>query len=251
MQLLENNRYKLTIAYDGTDYHGWQIQPHCLSIAQAIQDTFINVFNHPCKLVGASRTDAGVHALGQVGLLTSSLAIEPERLRFVLNNHLPSSLLIRKIQRADLDFHPQRNVRQKTYYYHFFTCRPLPFVSRYGAYYRFPLSLEKLNNCLQVFVGTHDFRSFCTGDEMETTVKTITSITVHCFKRFNIYRIEIRGHSFARFMIRRIVGASLYVASHSTLQSGDLRAALAQCNPLQPYPTAPAQGLMLARIAYL
>ncbi len=246
----ENKNYRLTLAYDGTDYHGWQIQPDCLTITGLIQEIFAQVFKRECRLIGASRTDAGVHALGQVAKLETKLDLAPDLMRTVLNSHLPSDVLIRTLECSPAQFHPQSAVAKKIYYYHFFTERPLPFIARYGYYYRFPFEREKLEECLKVFVGTYDFRSFCTGDEMQTTIRTIDSIRFYFFRRYNVYRIEVQGHSFARFMIRRILGASLQVASHSQLQPEDLRKALADCNPLQPYATAPAQGLMLYKIYY-
>jgi tRNA pseudouridine38-40 synthase len=244
------NRYQLTIAYDGTDYHGWQIQPHCSTITQVLQDRFRQVFNKDCSIVGASRTDAGVHALGQVALLQTELELEPGRICKVFNDHLPLDIMVRKLETASNTFHPQANVQQKTYYYHFFLERPLPFIARYGYYYYAQINISKLQESLQLFTGTHDFRSFCTGDEMLSTIRTVDSVNLYFFKRYNTYRIEIKAQSFLRYMIRRVVGAALYTASRYKFSVESLQAAMQAKNPEQLFPTAPARGLMLYKIVY-
>lgn len=243
-------RLKIIVAYDGTDYFGWQVQPEQKTVAGMLQETFAYVFGSGIVISAASRTDAGVHALGQVAVFTTDLAIEPEQLRSAWQNVLPESILIRSIEAVSLDFNPRHRVKQKTYYYHFFQERPLPMVARYGFNYRFPVDIKKLHECLQVFVGTHDFRSFCTGDEYENTVRTIDSISIEYLHRFKSYRIIVKGPGFLRYMIRRIVGACLEVASRDTLTIADLQKALEQKNPLQLLPTAPAHGLWLYKIVY-
>ncbi len=243
--------YKMIVAYDGTDYHGWQQQQHCSSIAQTLQDYFKRIFNRSITVIGASRTDAGVHAAGQVVLFTTDLRIDLSAMEKAWNNILPPAILIRSISRVDDTFFPQRNVRQKIYHYHFFLERPLPFAARYGWYYRYPVSLEKLRDCLQAFVGTHDFRSFCTlEDKSKNTIRTIDSITVEYLPKFKVFRISVRGYSFLHYMIRRIVGAALEVASRDYLDRSVLEKALAEKNPQQSLPKAPAHGLLLYKIFY-
>ncbi len=244
--------YKLIIAYDGTDYHGWQQQAHDQqTVAQVLQDTFHHVFKKKISVVGASRTDAGVHALGQPARFRLDVNIDPERMRKAWNSVLPTAFLIRSLERCDESFHPQNNVLQKTYYYHVFTERPLPMFARYGYYYRHHIDLEKLKKCLNVFIGTHDFRSFCTlYDDSKSTIRTIDSIDVIYIPRYKVYRIIVRGHSFLHFMIRRIVGACLEVASRADLDVSELEFQLARKSPDQILPKAPAQGLMLYIIRY-
>ncbi len=242
--------YKLTIAYDGTAYHGWQVQKDAATIAGTIQATFHKIFNKNCFLVGASRTDAGVHALGQVALLQTDLLLEPEIIQRVLNSHLPADILIRACEIVPEVFYPQHNVLEKTYYYHFSLERPVPFIAKYGFYYRFPLDLEKLQKALQLFVGTHDFRSFCTGDDYATTIRTINSITYSYNKKYALHRITVKGPGFLRYMIRRIVGASLDIASDENTPISAITTALEEKNPQQQFTTAPAQGLLLRKILY-
>ncbi len=243
-------KYKIIVAYDGTDFYGWQVQPGHPTIAGVLQDTFREVFGKEITIAGASRTDAGVHALGQTAAFSIDLNIKPEDLRSAWQNILPESILLRSIQEVPLDWNPRKNVKQKTYHYHFFQERPLPMSARYGYYYRYPVKLEKLKKALSIFVGTHDFRSFCTGDEYENTVRTIDEVGVEFISEVKGYRIIIKGPGFLRYMIRRIVGACLEVASRDTLKIDDLQKALDAKNPLQLLPTAPAHGLMLYNIEY-
>lgn len=244
--------YKLVIAYDGTDFQGWQRQQYpIVTVAQVLEDTFEDVFFKKIVVVGASRTDAGVHAAGQVAHCRLDFEIDPERLRKAWNNRLPASIFIRSITRDD-NFHCQHDVEQKTYFYHVFTQRPLPFISRFGWYYRHDIDMNKLQESLQVFVGTHDFRAFCTLDEdkEKDTVRTINSIDVKYIRRLKAYRIIVRGPSFLHFMIRRIVGACIEVASRPDLPICVLNEALASLDPHQILPKAPAQGLILYKIVY-
>jgi len=243
-------KYKIIVAYDGTDYAGWQYQDGQPTIVGTVQQKFKEVFDREILMYGASRTDTGVHALGQVATFCTDLPLPAQAIQFALTNVMPSSILIRSLCEVADNYSPCHAVQEKTYYYHFFQERPLPFVSRFGWYYRYPVDLTKLQECLNVFIGTHDFRSFCTGYDRPDTVRTINSATIEYIKRFGVYRITIKGPKFLRYMIRRIVGACLEVASRDTLSVEVLQKALEQKNPHQLFPTAPAQGLVLYKIVY-
>jgi len=243
-------RYKIIVAYDGTDYCGWQRQKCVPSVAQRLEDTFKIVFDKKISIAGVSRTDAGVHALGQVASFQTDIAIDPNKLFFAWNNMLPSDIVIRKLEPVGVDFSVHKNVVQKTYHYHFFTQRPLPFVQRYGWFYRYPVDMQKLEKVLRVFVGTHDFRSFCTGDEREDTVRIIETIYLEHYKRYNAYRVVVKGPKFLRYMVRRIVGAAIEVASREHLSISGLQAVLDKKDPEHTLPNAPAKGLMLYKVAY-
>ncbi len=248
------NRYKLTIAYDGTELLGWQEQADQLpTVMAALREHFRRTFHQPLEyLVGASRTDAGVHALGQVARIKIPFEPDMQTLRWAWNNSLPSSILIRRIDPVEQTFHPQHNVQSKTYFYHFFTGqRPLPFFARYGWFVPGAVDIDLLRELLQVFVGTHDFRSFCTGAELTgKTVRTVNTISVSYLERFGMYRIQVEGPSFVRYMIRRLVGAAMTVATDTHASAADIERALAQKDPQQHFLTAPAHGLMLASIVY-
>ncbi|HEX4068921.1 MAG TPA: tRNA pseudouridine(38-40) synthase TruA [Candidatus Babeliales bacterium] len=243
--------YKLTIAYDGTDYFGWQTLPEKPSIAATMQQTFKRVFKSEIKVLGASRTDAGVHALGQVARITTDLNVTPAHLMWAWNNSLPADITIRSIQLVDDSFNPFCNVVQKTYYYHFFTERPLPFVQRYGYFYPYKIDFDILKTALQFFVGTHDFCSFKSSEDLrENTVRTIDNITLDYLARYKAYRITVKGQKFLRHMIRRIVGAALAVSTKNGHTLESLQDIMTACDPRHTLPNAPAQGLMLYKIRY-
>ena len=248
---LQEKRYKLIVSYDGTDYAGWQSQGTGKTVAEVLLQAFKDVFKAPVSLRGVSRTDAGVHALGQVVLVKTPVDLNPDRLVFAWNNRLPNSIVILSAKQVDLEFKLQANILEKTYQYHFFIKRPTPFMARYGWYVPKPVDLNKLQAALQLFVGTHDFRSYCTGDDWPDTIRTINSITLDFLAAEQKHRITIRGPRFLRYMIRRIVGACIQIASNSHQDIAILSKIMAQKDPEQNLLNAPAQGLTLFNVKYI
>lgn len=247
------NRYRCIIAYEGTNFAGWQLQPgqNVVTIVQVLQQSFERVFGCTIQIHGASRTDAGVHALGQVALVITPLTIDPKVLCLAWNNALPPTIRMQSIEVANEQFHPRRNVALKTYYYHFFTSDPLPFMHRYGWFVRYPICLEKLKASLEIFKGTHNFRSFCTGNVHDgDAVRTIEDIRIEYLPEYCAYRITIIAERFLRYMIRRMVGAAITIAMRDTLQPKLLQEILQAANPKNTLYTAPAQGLCLYKIQY-
>ena len=244
-------RYKALVAYDGTAYHGWQIQEGVPTVAGALEHTFMRIFNKTITLRAVSRTDAGVHALGQIATFECEPFADTARIMRAWNNALPGSIHIRSLEEVDAQFRLHA-VSEKIYYYHFFLDRPLPFVSNYGWYYRKKISLEKLEQALAVFVGTHNFRSFSTGDSRgDDTIRTIDSISLTYIKRYNAYQITVVGKRFLHHMIRRIVGACFDAASQPDVTIELLRKALAHTRPCQTLTNAPAHGLLLYKVRLL
>ncbi len=244
-----NKKYKLVVAYDGTHYAGWQAQQHTKSVANVIEKTFARVFNKSIKLTAASRTDAGVHAYGQVACLSTDIAISPQKLRWALQRSLPSAIVIRSCEEVPDSFHPRFVISQKTYWYHFFLEQPVPWHAPYGYYYTDFFDEAVFKQALQLFVGTHDFRSFCSGNDKSNTVRTIKNIELDFNPQFNAYRVVVTGNSFLRYMIRRIIGACFYI-TQKKMDPFFLRDVLAQKNPHQQLYTAPAQGLLLYDVVY-
>jgi tRNA pseudouridine38-40 synthase len=244
------NYYKLIIAYDGTNYQGWQEQKDVPTITNSLLKSFKNTFHCDLTIIGASRTDAGVHSLGQTALVKTELDLDAQTLKESWNKRLPTDIVISHLEKVDKNFHPMIKVKEKTYYYDFFCERPLPFDTRYGLFFYWKIDINKLQECLNIFVGTHDFRSFCSGDEMKTTVRTINEINLHYIKEINVYRITIKGKSFLKYMIRRIVGASLEIASRKNIEVDYLVQILNEKDPNQTLLNAPPKGLMLYKIDY-
>jgi len=249
---INKQRYKIIVAYDGTHYSGWQIQPNVQTVEQVLINTFKKVFGQkPAFFLGGSRTDAGVHAFGQTVMLETDLIISTKKFADAWNAQLPKDIVIRTIEFVDDKFHTHYNVLNKTYHYHIFLERPNPFVQRYGWYYRFPLDIKKLNKVLQIFVGTHDFRSFCATEEDDSdTVRTIENISLDFNQQLGAYRIAITGPKFLRYMVRRMVGAAVEIASREYLTADDLATILQEKNSQQRMYKAPAKGLTLHAIRY-
>lgn len=242
-------RYKIIVAYDGTDFVGWQQQPCGKDIASTLQAGYARAFKETIAILGASRTDAGVHAAGQVAAFTARACLPEERLLWVWNRSLPMSLSVRSIEAVDSDFNPRAYVLQKEYHYHFFVDRPLPFMYRFGYSVPGKIDMTKLQEALHCFVGTHNFRSFCTGDDLHGTLRTIDALQIDYNPALGAYQIVIKGKGFLRYMIRRIVGASMQVAlGQKSIEQ--IKKALAIPDARQDLFTAPAAGLMLYNIIY-
>ncbi len=244
--------YRLVVAYDGTDFVGWQQQPEGPSIEGTLKSTFLQIFNQKhIYLVGASRTDAGVHAQGQVVRIGTDLPLLPEKLMRVMNNALPASISITSCSLVQRDFHPQHQVVYKVYAYRVCTQRPSPEMHRYSYYYWHPLDMHKLNEVLQVFVGTHDFKAFAKHHSDRDTMRTIHSIEIVSNENGIGFTIVITGISFLQYMVRRMVGAAFAIASDKNRSSNEIGMLLKDSSAsIKNLPKAPAKGLCLRKIVY-
>ncbi len=243
------NTYKIIVSYDGTDYQGWQEQDNGPTIVGTLQDRFCEVFGREITVLGASRTDAGVHAFGQVAIFKTDLLLDGAVMKRAWNNSLPAAVTVRELELVADDFNPHHGVLEKTYEYRFCLQRPLVYDHRYTWYYRWPVDIDKLRDVLQVFVGEHDFRSFCTGNDLKSTVRTVHSIDV-IKNGEQSYKIIFKAPGFLRYMIRRMTGAALEVASRPFLTADATKVVLKACNPSHALPCAPALGLTLVNIEY-
>jgi tRNA pseudouridine38-40 synthase len=243
-------RYLLKISYDGTDYEGWQEQPGRQTIAGTLKRAFQTTFNSTGTLIAASRTDTGVHARQQIAVLTTDLCIDCDALKRAWNNKLPHSIVIESIWEVPLGFHPWHNVAYKEYHYYFCVVRPSPFCVRYNWYVQSSVDKGALEACLALFKGRHDFRSFITDARDRNTSIVIDEISAQWNESRDACVIKVRGEKFFQHMIRRIVGACIWVATHSRLSARDVAMVLEQKNPNHHFPKAPASGLHLWAIAY-
>ena len=162
-------RIKLTVAYDGTDYCGWQIQKNGITVEEVLNKALSRLTGEKITVTGASRTDAGVHAQGNVAVFDTDTQIPPERLIYALNTVLPEDVVAVKSEEVTADWHPRRRVSVKTYEYRILN-RELPDpVRRRDTYFvSFPLDLERMREAAEYLKGTHDFKSFCSA---QTAVK--------------------------------------------------------------------------------
>ena len=246
-------RYKIIISYDGTDFQGWQHQPHKKTVANCLEMTYEKIFNEKISIVGASRTDSGVHAIGQVASFKSNTSCN--KIAYAWNNLLPNSIQIKTIEQVNDDFFPLRNVKEKTYFYNLFLKQPSPFNVRYGWFYQYihRLDLQKLKAALKIYEGTHDFRSFCKLEEDKNTIRTINEINMKQIDDTitdSSVRITLKSSGFLRFQIRRMIGYAVEIACRKDFHIQYIQEMLNNPSPQQTLIRAPAKGLFLEKITY-
>lgn len=245
-------RIKLTIAYDGTHYCGWQIQPNGITIEEKLNTAITKVTGIKTLVIGASRTDSGVHALANVAVFDTNSPIPPERISYAINQKLPEDILVIKSEEVPLDFHPRYCDTVKTYEYHIINTKiPLPTDRLTNYFVSFDLDIEQMRKAAQLLVGTHDFVSFCNvRTEVEDTVRTLYSLDViQDFNRPEHMIIKIKGNGFLYNMVRIIVGTLVRVGRGFYQPHEVLEILEAKCRT-EAGVTAPPQGLFLVEIDY-
>lgn len=242
-------RIKLTIAYDGTNYCGWQIQPNGITVEEVVNKALKKLTGEEIQVIGASRTDSGVHALGNVAVFDTETTIPPERISYALNQRLPDDIVVVKSEEVEADFHPRYCDCSKTYEYHILNTRiPIPTKRLTNYFVSYELDIDKMRQAASYLVGEHDFVSFCNvRTDVEDTVRTITELEI--LKNGEEITIRISGNGFLYNMVRIIVGTLIRVGRgfyepekvKEILETKDRKAAGV---------TAPPQGLVLVEIRY-
>lgn len=247
-------RYKITIAYDGTNYGGWQVQPNAPSIQEEIEKVLLLLSKKKISVIGSGRTDAKVHALGQVAHFTLDKPIENlNRFLLSLNALLPKDIRIVNIEPTSLDFHARFSAKSKTYRYEF-ALLPYrdPFTLPYCYFLFQPICITTLQSALDWFSGTRDFRSFaneCTrGAALSSPIKTLEPIRLIA-KGGNYYCLEFTGSGFLYKMVRNITGALFDIASHK-LTRPDIEAIFEKKDRRYAPRAVPGQGLFLINVDY-
>lgn len=242
-------RIKLVAAYDGTNYHGSQIQNNGETIEGVLQEALFALLQEKITLIGASRTDAGVHARGNVFVFDTQSRIPPEKFTFALNARLPEDIRIQDSCEVPLDFHPRHQNTIKTYEYRILNRRlPLPEYRLYTHFTYETLDLEKMQEACGYFLGSHDFASFCAaGSQVESTVREIYDL--HVKKDGDLWTISVTGNGFLYNMVRIIAGTLLKVGSGQILP-GEIEQIICKKDRQLAGPTAPAKGLTLVEIRY-
>jgi tRNA pseudouridine38-40 synthase len=245
--------YKLTLAYDGTRYSGWQIQPNAPSIQQHVQEALRSIFGgEQITVIGSGRTDAGVHALGQVAHFKTTHHGDPRRLLLALNGLLPRDIRVKCVEEAPLHFHAQYHTIRKEYHYHLYLERIMdPFRRLYCWHVLRKLDFSLLQEAAALFVGTHDFTSFANeahaGSASRDPVRTLYRLDI--FQVEGGLRLEFEGDGFLYKMVRNIVGTLVDVASHRR-SFAEVRSIFAAKDRRQAGRAAPPQGLFLIRVDY-
>ena len=242
-------RVKLIVAYDGSNYSGWQIQPNAVTIEEILNFHLTQLLREPIKVIGASRTDAGVHALGNVAVFDTSARMPAEKISFAMNTRLPADIRIQDSCEVPPDFHPRFQRTIKTYEYSILNRKfPDPTKRLYSLFYYHPLDVEKMQKAAEYLVGEHDFKSLCTHKaDVESTVRTIYSVDIE--KNGEMITIRIRGNGFLYNMVRIITGTLLRVGT-GYYQPEYMKELLEAKDRQAAGETAPPQGLMLVKIEY-
>ncbi len=242
-------RIKLVVAYDGTHYNGWQFQPNGVTIEEILNRTLTDLMKEPITVIGASRTDSGVHARGNVAVFDTENRMAPDKICLALNQRLPEDIRVQSSEEVPLTWHPRRANCTKTYEYRILNRRILmPLERLYAFHCYYSLDVERMRQAAEYLLGEHDFRSFCTTrTQAEDTVRTIYSLDV--YKEGDLITIRVSGSGFLYNMVRIIagtlmkVGMGIYPPEHvaEILEARDRR---------QAGQTAMAKGLTLISLEY-
>ncbi|RPH50731.1 MAG: tRNA pseudouridine(38-40) synthase TruA [Desulfobacteraceae bacterium] len=245
-----NTNFKLIIEYDGTAYNGWQRQKNGRTIQGEIEKALLVMTGRSLTLTGAGRTDAGVHALGQVANFICDTRLEPEAFYNGLNSLLPGDIVIKECAQVHEKFHSRYDAKRKIYNYRILNRAVPAAVGRdYGWHIRKPLLLEAMQASASCIAGTHDFKAFeGTGSPRKSTVRTVFRAEIHKNNE-DLVIFEIEADGFLRFMVRNIVG-TLVCAGLGKISSGDVKEILGSKDRSKACATAPAHGLFLMEVKY-
>ena len=245
-------RYKITFAYDGTNFSGFQIQPQKRTVEQVLKNAVNKIAKHPTpaiSVIGSGRTDAGVHALNQVAHFDLPYHLSNESMRKALNSLLPLDILVKKAELVDQSFHARYNAHRKTYRVdqgEFVN----PFKRNYTSHYRLPVDLDVMRLAAKDLEGTHDFTSFvASGSQAKSNVRTVEKITICRDESQKEVVFEFTGNGFLYNQVRIMVAFLLEIGSGQRPVS-DVKRVLAAKDRTQARMTAPASGLYLVSVDY-
>ncbi len=243
-------RILLTLRYDGTAYHGWQVQPNGVTVQQVLQDAVEAVTGVRSGITGCSRTDAGVHADMFCCAFDSDTPLRGDKLCSALNFHLPRDVSVYDAREVEEEFHPRYHAKGKRYVYRIWNGNQRhPMYEKYAIWLKKSLDVDGLNKIVQDYVGTHDFAAFCgAGSDVQgSTERTIRSCTVTRHGDLVLFTVE--GDGFLYNMVRIMVGTLLEIAA-GRLPVDSIPAILEGCDRSAAGPTAPAHGLCLEQVFY-
>ncbi len=243
------NRYKLIISYDGTNYSGWQVQPNAPSIQEHLEKATATFIKHPCRIIGSGRTDAGVHALGQVAHFETDQELDLHRALLAINALLPRDIRVMQIEHAEPTFHAQYSATGKIYHYHVWT-RPIidPFNRLYRCHNSRELSLPLLKEATSHFIGEKDFTTFANvGSSKGSNVRTLKRLDF--VEQPSGFRLEFEGNGFLYKMVRNIVG-TLFEVSLGKRSIEEIPVLFSAKDRRATGIAAPPTGLFLMQVNY-
>lgn len=242
-------RIELVVAYDGTNYRGWQIQKNGETIESMLNRALSDLTGEEIRVCGASRTDSGVHAMGNVAIFDTGARMAADKFSYALNQRLPEDIRIQRSREVAPDFHPRCQETIKTYEYRILNREfPLPAyrLNTYFTYYE--LDVERMRQAAAYLVGEHDFQSFCAaGAQVKTTVRTVYDLQV--FREGDLITIRITGNGFLYNMVRIIAGTLIKVGT-GEWEPSCIKEILKARDRRLAGPTAPAKGLTLMNMVF-
>lgn len=245
-------RYKAVIAYDGTHFNGFQAQPNGRTVQEEVEATLAKINNgKTITIFGSGRTDAGVHALGQVIHFDYPYERDLEKMRFALDTQTPEDIAVKKVELVSEEFHARYHVVEKTYQFRVDIGKPRsPFRRFYASYFPYSIEIEKIERAMKDLLGTHDFTSFCaSGTEIEDKVRTIYEAKVELNEAEDELLFTFRGNGFLYKMIRILVGTLLKIGN-GRMKEDVIPEILAAKNRNLAGPTAHPEGLYLVEVNY-
>ena len=247
--------FRLTLAYDGTDFKGWQVQPQCVTIQGTLADAIERVTGERVLPQGSGRTDAGVHALAQVASFQLESLIPAENLLTALNHTLPASIRAMEINGVPPDFHARHSAKAKTYEYRILRAGVCsPFIARYVHNYPYPLDEVAVCDAAKYVIGRHDFASFAAADpekgKEEAALDQVRTIYSSEWRRDgDLFIYRVRGDGFLHHMVRNLIGTFLLVGKGS-IAAASISDIIGARDRSRAGPTAPASGLFLLSVEY-
>lgn len=242
-------RIMLIVAYEGTNYKGWQVQNNGITIESVLNEQLSKLLKEDITVIGASRTDSGVHSLGNAAVFDTDARIPADKISYALNQRLPEDIAVQASFEVPADFHPRKCNSKKTYEYRILNRRfPLPTLRKDTYFYYYPLDVEKMNQAASYLVGTHDFKSFCSiHSQAADSVRHVYSCTVK--RQGDVVVIRVTGAGFLYNMVRIIAGTLIEVGGGARSPE-EVEEILAKKDRAAAGPTAPAHGLTMMGIEF-
>ncbi len=244
-------RYKLEVAYKGTNYNGFARQlGDVITIQQTLEKAVLELTRQDVKVHGSGRTDAGVHARKQICLVELDTAIPTNNFARAMNSKLPDDIVVRGVEEVDEDFHPRYGVKIKSYRYQILNTNFMdPFVADFVYFYPYPLDVDKMKEALQYIRGTHDFKCFCASKtQVKDTVRTIYKLEIEKLEN-GVIQLDVSGNGFLYNMVRIMVGTLMEVG-RGNIEPERLQCIIESKNRKLAGYTAPAKGLMMYDVQY-
>jgi len=245
-------RLRFQVAYDGTEFNGWQVQPGLPTVQGILEEVISGMEGRHVDVIGSGRTDAGVHAFGQVAAVSIANPIPVDNFRRAVNRLLPKAIRISSVQEAAADFHPRFDAKRKLYRYRIYreeVCPP--FERHFVTHHPYPLNEVAMTETAPLLEGEHDFTAFAATDPSDSSGRSrVRRVFSSVLKREGAMLIyEVSGSGFLKHMVRNIVGVLLEVGK-GNLNRGDVLARLESPAGIRPGPSAPPSGLFLVSVDY-